>query len=139
MVETKLIAPPTLLIAEDNLKSPVDDEPRFSVDPCQLIVPIKPVALNELQATVPVTEATPLPLFASKKQSSAEVGTDAPEAPPDVADHTEVVEPSQVAVPPTQYLEAANALPGVTNNANPTTKSAIANNIGRDGADDFLM
>ena len=102
MVETKFIVPPRLVMPDTNLKMPVADDPRFRVDDCQLIVPVNPVVSNELHAWVPVTDTTPRPELASNKQSSEAVGTDAPEAPPVVADQFAVVDASQVAVPPTQ-------------------------------------
>jgi hypothetical protein len=47
----------------------------------------------------------------SKNTLSAAVGTDAPLAPPDVADQLVVVVLSQVPVPPTQYLLAITQHP----------------------------
>ena len=55
------------------------------------------------------------------------MGIACPPAPPDVSDHLLLAVPSQLAVPPTQYLSAAFALP-----ANPKkaiTKSEQTNNL----------
>lgn len=48
----------------------------------------------------------PAPELALIKQSSEEVGAEAPEAPPDEADQWVVLDASHVPVPPTQYLSA---------------------------------
>jgi hypothetical protein len=57
-----------------------------------------------------LSEATEItgdaPLLASIITSSEAVGTEAPPAPPDVADQLVVEEASHVPFPPTQYLEA---------------------------------
>ena len=58
------------------------------------------VAIVTVKAPVPVLE------LASKNTLSADVGTDAPVAPPDEADQFAVFVPFQVPVPPTQYLLA---------------------------------
>jgi hypothetical protein len=69
-------------------------------------VPVKPVQSIE-RATMPVDTVTVFaPLAASKKTSSAAVGTAAPLAPPDVVAHLPVAVAFQVLVPPTQNLLA---------------------------------
>lgn len=69
-------------------------------------VPVNPVQVMDLAPVLPV-EMVQVPVeAASKKTSSALVGTLAPPAPPDVADHLVPAVPSQFAVPPTQYLSA---------------------------------
>jgi hypothetical protein len=65
--------------------------------PCD-IDPANPAVERLLQETLAITETTP-PLFASKKTSSAEVGTLAPTAPPEVADQRCVLVVSQLPVP----------------------------------------
>jgi len=67
------------------------------------IVPVNPEKFRLLQLALTVEIVTvPEPELASKKTLSAEVGTDAPPAPPEVADHLVPAVPSQFAVPPTQ-------------------------------------
>lgn len=69
-------------------------------------VPVNPVQVIDLAPVLPV-EMVQVPVeAASKKTSSALVGTLAPPAPPDVVDHLVPAVPSQFAVPPTQYLFA---------------------------------
>jgi hypothetical protein len=69
-------------------------------------VPVNPVQLIDLAPVLPVAMVqVPVDRF-EKNTSSALVGTDTPPAPPDVADHLEPAVPSQLAVPPTQYLSA---------------------------------
>lgn len=53
-----------------------------------------------------VIVAVPVPEFPSKNTASVDVGAEAPEEPPEVADQFAVLTPSQVPVPPTQYLFA---------------------------------
>jgi hypothetical protein len=67
-------------------------------------LPTKPVVLNDRQAHTPPAPRliTPPPELPSIRTSSAEVGTEAPPAPPDVADQWVVVAASHVPVPPTQ-------------------------------------
>lgn len=65
-------------------------------------VPVKPVQLILLAPVLPV-EIVQVPVdAASKNTSSADVGTEAPPAPPDVVAHLVPAVPSQFAVPPTQ-------------------------------------
>jgi len=65
-------------------------------------VPVKPVVVRLLAPVLPVAIVM-VPLeFASKKTSSADVGTDAPPVPPLVAAHFVPAVPSQEPVPPTQ-------------------------------------
>jgi len=74
---------------------------KFNVpDPAN--VPVNPVKLQEAQNSVPVLVTVTAPDAASKNTLSADVGTDAPPAPPDVAAHLVPAVPSQLAVPPTQ-------------------------------------
>ena len=76
--------------------------PDMVIAPLPVIVPVNPVQLIDfapvfrlLMVQVPVEAA-------SKNTSSADVGTEAPPAPPDVAAHLVPTVLSQVAVPPTQ-------------------------------------
>jgi hypothetical protein len=69
-------------------------------------VPVNPVQLMDLAPVLPVEMVQGPEEVASKNTSSALVGTLAPPAPPDVADHLVPAVPSQFAVPPTQYLSA---------------------------------
>ena len=70
-------------------------------------VPVNPVQLMLLAPVFPAAMVTVLaPESDVKKTSSADVGTDAPPAPPFVADHFVPAVPSQLAEPPTQYLSA---------------------------------
>jgi hypothetical protein len=57
-------------------------------------------------AAVAATVHVPEPELALKNTLSADVGAEAPPAPPDVADQFAVLVLSQVPVPPTQYLSA---------------------------------
>jgi len=67
------------------------------------IVPVKPVKFKLLQLALTVAIVTvPAPELASKNTLSAEVGTEAPPAPPEVVAHLVPAVPSQLAVPPTQ-------------------------------------
>ena len=69
-------------------------------------VPVNPVQLMDLAPVLPeLMVQVPVDRL-SKKTSSADVGTLAPPAPPDVVDHLVPAVPSQDAVPPTQYLSA---------------------------------
>jgi hypothetical protein len=65
-------------------------------------VPENPVQLIDFATLDPEIVQVTTPEAALKKTSSAAVGTDAPPAPPDVADHFVPAVPSQFAVPPTQ-------------------------------------
>jgi hypothetical protein len=69
------------------------------------IVPVYPVQVTDLAVPEEIVTVPP-PELALKKTSSAVVGTDAPPAPPDVADQLVVEEAFHVPVPPTQYLFA---------------------------------
>jgi len=69
-------------------------------------VPVKPVQLMDLATREPEMVQVTAPLAASKKTSSAAVGTASPPAPPEVNAHLVPAVPSQFAVPPTQYLSA---------------------------------
>lgn len=70
-------------------------------------VPVKPVEFRDKQPVFPVLMLTvTAPLAASKNTSSADVGTAAPPAPPDVVAHLVPAVPSQDAVPPTQNRAA---------------------------------
>ena len=69
-------------------------------------VPVNPVQLMDLAPVLPELMVQVLVELASKKTSSADVGTLAPPAPPDVVAHLVPAVPSQDAVPPTQYLSA---------------------------------
>lgn len=73
---------------------------------CPLVsnVPVKLPPDISLTVTAVVTVTVPPPELASKVTSSADPGTDAPPAPPEVADQCVVSEASQFPVPPTQYL-----------------------------------
>jgi hypothetical protein len=53
-----------------------------------------------------VIVAVPVPELPSKNTASAAVGAETPGAPPEVAAQLAVLTPSQVPVPPTQYLSA---------------------------------
>ena len=69
-------------------------------------VPVNPVQLMDLAPVLPL-EMVQVPVeLASKKTSSALVGTLAPPAPPDVVDHLVPAVPFYASVPPTQYLSA---------------------------------
>ena len=75
--------------------------------PARVIVPSKPDAVKSLQtlgvfAIVTVNAVANTFEFASKNTLSAAVGTDAPPAPPDVADQLVVLVESHVPVPRTQ-------------------------------------
>ena len=61
----------------------VPDKARFAL---KFSVPVKPVKFKFAQREVTFTVAVPDPLDALKKTLSTDVGTDAPEPPPDVAD-----------------------------------------------------
>jgi hypothetical protein len=74
------------------------------LEPARVIVPSKPDAKKSLQtlgefAIVTVNAVVPTFEFASKNTLSAAVGTEAPPAPPDVADQLVVLVLSQVPVP----------------------------------------
>jgi hypothetical protein len=79
----------------------------------QLIVPVdenvnnpEPVVFRLRQLSAPVSVTVPVPERASNITSSAIVGTDAPPAPPEVADQFVVDVVVQEPVPPRQYLSA---------------------------------
>ena len=74
--------------------------PRLNSMPLLLIV----VAPTVTPPLVKVT--TPVPEFASKIGVSAEVGTEAPPVPPDVADQFAVLPLLHVPAPKIQYLAA---------------------------------
>jgi hypothetical protein len=79
-------------------------DPKIVKDPDPANVPVNPVKVMFLQIA---EETVQVPVeAASKKTSSALVGTVSPPGPPDVADHLVPAVPSQFAVPPTQYLSA---------------------------------
>lgn len=66
--------------------------------------------------TVAIVTVAAAPEFESNVTSSADVGTDAPPAPPDVADQCVVVAASQVPLPPTQKrVDAPPDANGITN------------------------
>lgn len=69
-------------------------------------VPVNPVQLMDLAPVLPVAMVQVPVDRLVKNTSSADVGTLAPPAPPDVVDHLVPAVPSQFAVPPTQYLSA---------------------------------
>lgn len=72
-----------------------------------VMVPVNPVQLMDFAPVLPVAMVTVFtPDAESKNTSSADVGTEAPPAPPDVVAHLVPAVPSQFAVPPTQYLSA---------------------------------
>lgn len=80
--------------------------PDTVIDALPVRVPVNPVQLMDLAPVLPeLMVQVPVDRL-SKKTSSADVGTLAPPAPPDVADHLVPAVPSQFAVPPTQYLSA---------------------------------
>jgi hypothetical protein len=70
------------------------------------MVPVNPVQVMDFAPVLPAAIVTVPEDDASKNTSSADVGTDAPPAPPDVAAHLVPTVPSHEAVPPTQYLFA---------------------------------
>jgi hypothetical protein len=74
--------------------------------PVDVNVHVAPVVVMLRQANAPVIVIVGLPLLPFTITSSAFVGTEAPLAPPEVADQCVVVVESQVPVPPTQYLLA---------------------------------
>jgi hypothetical protein len=75
------------------------------VDPA--IVQVAPVVVNDRQGlAVPLTVIVGEPELALIITASAAVGTEAPPAPPEVADQFVVVVASQVPLPPRQYLSA---------------------------------
>jgi hypothetical protein len=100
----------------ENLISPVADQVVLAtivklVE--QLIVPVdvnvnalEPVVFRLRQLSAPVNVTVPVPERLSNITSSAIVGTDAPPAPPEVADQFVVDVVFQVPVPPRQYLSA---------------------------------
>ena len=97
------------VIVEENVKFP----PYSSTDLLEVAVnePIKPVQFKlkilRVNAGLVLSIVQVMaPEFASKNTSSNSVGTDAPPAPPDVADHFVPAVLSYVSVPPTQYLLA---------------------------------
>ena len=69
-------------------------------------MPVKPVKFKLRAALAAETVTVTAPELASKNTSSALVGTVSPPGPPDVAAHLVPAVPSQLAVPPTQYLSA---------------------------------
>lgn len=76
-------------------------ETLIKADPA--IVPVNPVQLIDRAVPPPVATVTvTVPDAALKNTASADVGTDAPPAPPEVADHLVPTVESQLAVPPTQ-------------------------------------
>lgn len=78
--------------------------PKLVNTPDPVIDPVNPVQFKLLQVALVIVQ---VPVeAASKKTSSALVGTLAPPAPPDVVAHLVPAVPSQFAVPPTQYLSA---------------------------------
>lgn len=69
-------------------------------------VPVNPVQVMDCAPVFPVEMVqVPVDRFV-KNTASADVGTLAPPAPPDVVAHLVPAVPSQFAVPPTQYLSA---------------------------------
>ena len=80
------------------------------------------MAFRDLTVCALETTESPVPEFPSKKTSSAEPGTEALFAPPDVS--AQFVLPVAIqlvkAPPPTQYLFAAEANPAL--NANPRAR-----------------
>jgi hypothetical protein len=80
--------------------------PATEIAAVPVIVPVNPVQLIDLAPVFPAAIVTVPVELELKKTSSAVVGTEAPPAPPDVADHLVPAVPSQFAVPPTQYLSA---------------------------------
>jgi hypothetical protein len=87
------------VIAADNVKLP---DIVIGLNP--VMVPVNPVQLIERAPAPDPIVTVPAPDAALKNTSSAEVGTEAPPGPPDVADHLVPAVPSQLAVPPTQNL-----------------------------------
>jgi hypothetical protein len=76
--------------------------PATEIAAVPVIVPAKPVQLIDFAPVLPAAMVTvPVERFV-KNTSSADVGTDAPPAPPDVVAHLVPAVPSQDAVPPTQ-------------------------------------
>lgn len=67
------------------------------------MVPVKPVVLSERHNLTVDTDTATAPEAASKNTSSAEVGTAAPPAPPEVVAHFVPAVASHAAEPPTQY------------------------------------
>ena len=81
--------------------------PATEIAAVPVIVPVNPVQLIDLAPVLPVAIVqVTAPEAASKNTSSADVGTDAPPPAPDVVAHLVPAVPSQLAVPPTQYLFA---------------------------------
>jgi hypothetical protein len=88
------------------------DPPMFSVAFAAVERPtVEPVVSMDRHAVPLAIVHVPAPDEALRKTSSAFVGTDAPPAPPDVADQWVVVVVSQVPVPPTQKREAMAGSP----------------------------
>lgn len=67
-----------------------------------LKVPVKPVSVRLAQGRAEAMVTVTVPELASKNTLSADVGTDCPPAPPDVAAHLVPAVASQMADPPTQ-------------------------------------
>ena len=83
-------------------------EPDMLIAPLPANVPVKPEKLILPQPVLPVAIVTVvLPDSESKKQLSELVGIACPPAPPELDAHFVPAVPSQLAVPPTQYLLAA--------------------------------
>ena len=99
VVELKVIAP----VADHVVTLDNDMLPEIAKVPVELN--IQPVTVTDMlrHASAPVIVTVPAtPELELKKTLSAAVGTDAPLAPPDVADHLAVDVVSQVPAPPTQ-------------------------------------
>jgi hypothetical protein len=74
--------------------------------PVESIVQVAPVVVRDWQTNTPVNVIVGEPDAAFTITASAAVGTEAPPAPPEVADQFVVELVSQVPDPPTQYLSA---------------------------------
>jgi hypothetical protein len=79
--------------------------PETNIEAVPVSVPVNPVQLIDLAPLLVLMVQVPVEA-ALKNTSSAELGTASPPAPPDVNAHFVPAVPSQVAVPPTQYLFA---------------------------------
>ena len=85
------------------LPEPAVESPRFRVVAAGWeIVPVKPLAFRERPRDELERVTVEAPELTSRPTSLAAVGTEAPLAPPEEVDQLAVVEPSQVAEPPTQ-------------------------------------
>jgi len=94
-----------LPVASHTVPASNDIEPLIAIVPVLVNVYVPAETVISRHSKAPVRVIVNVPAW-SKKTLSAAVGTEAPDAPPDVADQTVVDVVFHVPVPPTQYLSA---------------------------------